>query len=93
MHAFNRTIGIDAPERSQRCEDAAGKAYRCGQVAALALNEKIDTAMVFCERRKSALTKEADDAGEPVHRGAGHRDPAGAGDGEQAWRRCAAVMA
>lgn len=32
-----RLHGIDAPESGQLCNDAAGKSYRCGQVAALAL--------------------------------------------------------
>jgi endonuclease YncB( thermonuclease family) len=39
-----RLFGIDAPEGRQLCEDARGKPYRCGQVAALALADKIGTA-------------------------------------------------
>lgn len=33
-----RFEGIDAPESRQVCENAAGKAYRCGQASAKALN-------------------------------------------------------
>ena len=33
-----RFDGIDAPESWQRCEDAKGKAYRCGKAAADALD-------------------------------------------------------
>lgn len=33
-----RFDGIDAPEARQRCEDASGQAYRCGKVAADALD-------------------------------------------------------
>lgn len=33
-----RFEGIDAPESRQVCEDAAGKAYRCGQASAKALD-------------------------------------------------------
>ncbi|MHA6686898.1 thermonuclease family protein [Mesorhizobium sp. A556] len=34
-----RFNGIDAPESSQRCQNAAGKAYACGRKAAKALDE------------------------------------------------------
>ncbi|WP_246672484.1 thermonuclease family protein [Mesorhizobium sp. B3-1-6] len=34
-----RLNGIDAPESDQVCVDGAGKKYRCGQVAALALDD------------------------------------------------------
>lgn len=33
-----RFDGVDAPEARQRCEDANGKAYRCGKVSADALD-------------------------------------------------------
>ncbi|WP_296097844.1 thermonuclease family protein [uncultured Agrobacterium sp.] len=33
-----RFEGIDAPESRQMCENAAGKAYRCGQASAKALD-------------------------------------------------------
>jgi len=46
-----RLLGIDAPESAQLCDDAQGKAYRCGQVAALALADKIGSATVQCEQR------------------------------------------
>jgi endonuclease YncB( thermonuclease family) len=34
-----RLHGIDAPESTQTCKDAVGKEYRCGQRAALALDD------------------------------------------------------
>jgi len=34
-----RLNGIDAPEAAQRCTDQAGREYRCGKVAAFALDE------------------------------------------------------
>ncbi len=37
-----RINGIDAPESRQLCLDAAGKQYRCGQQAALALADFLD---------------------------------------------------
>ncbi|MGD9538790.1 MAG: thermonuclease family protein [Alphaproteobacteria bacterium] len=46
-----RLFGIDAPEDGQTCRNAAGKAYRCGQVAALALADRIGRATVACEER------------------------------------------
>ena len=46
-----RLHGVDAPESAQTCQDAGGKAYRCGQQAALALADKIGTATVSCEAR------------------------------------------
>lgn len=33
-----RFNGVDAPESTQRCDDAAGKPYRCGRTSALALD-------------------------------------------------------
>lgn len=46
-----RFHGIDAPESSQSCADAAGNSYRCGQVAALALAERIARRTVSCDGR------------------------------------------
>lgn len=46
-----RLHGIDAPESAQTCQDAAGKSYRCGQQAALALAERIGEGNVACEPR------------------------------------------
>jgi endonuclease YncB( thermonuclease family) len=46
-----RLRGIDAPESRQLCNDAAGKPYRCGQRAALALSDKIGRGTVSCEPR------------------------------------------
>ena len=46
-----RLHGIDAPESAQTCQDAAGKDYRCGQAAALALADRIGEGNVTCEPR------------------------------------------
>ncbi|MFB0491335.1 endonuclease YncB(thermonuclease family) [Methylobacterium sp. OAE515] len=46
-----RLHGIDAPESRQLCQDAAGKSYRCGQVAALVLADRIGDANISCEPR------------------------------------------
>lgn len=46
-----RLHGIDAPESAQLCQDRAGKDYRCGQAAALALADRIGEATVSCEPR------------------------------------------
>lgn len=46
-----RFHGVDAPESAQTCQSPDGKAYRCGQQAALALSDKIGTANVSCEQR------------------------------------------
>ena len=46
-----RLCGIDAPESAQLCQDAAGKNYRCGQQAALALVNRIGEAPISCEPR------------------------------------------
>jgi len=45
-----RLHGVDAPESAQSCQGADGKAYRCGQRAALALADRIGTATVSCEQ-------------------------------------------
>jgi len=42
-----RLFGIDAPEGGQTC-NAQGKAYRCGQKAALALSDRIGGKTVEC---------------------------------------------
>ena len=46
-----RLHGIDAPESDQTCTAASGSPWRCGQRAALALDEKISGRPVRCERR------------------------------------------
>ncbi|WP_170565587.1 thermonuclease family protein [Ruegeria atlantica] len=46
-----RLHGIDAPESGQICEDAAGGTYRCGQMAALALADRIGRKPVTCTRQ------------------------------------------
>ncbi|CAO4173235.1 thermonuclease family protein [Methylorubrum aminovorans] len=47
-----RLHGIDAPESAQICKDAAGKDYRCGQAAALALADHIGRRLVTCDPRE-----------------------------------------
>ena len=44
-----RFSGIDAPERGQRCRDAAGRCYRCGKAATDALRARIGAGAVRCE--------------------------------------------
>lgn len=46
-----RLFGIDAPESKQLCKSAAGKSYRCGQVAANALSDLIGRKTVTCEKK------------------------------------------
>jgi endonuclease YncB( thermonuclease family) len=46
-----RFHGVDAPESAQTCQSTDGKAYRCGQQAALALSDKIGIANVSCEQK------------------------------------------
>jgi endonuclease YncB( thermonuclease family) len=46
-----RFHAADAPESAQTCQDADGKAYRCGQQAALALSDKIGSSNVTCQQR------------------------------------------
>ncbi|WP_244475646.1 thermonuclease family protein [Methylobacterium sp. Leaf466] len=46
-----RLHGIDAPESGQRCKDVAGKDYRCGQAAALALADRIGKRIITCDPR------------------------------------------
>lgn len=46
-----RLHGIDAPEKGQPCFDASGKLYRCGQIAAMALDQFIGASPVHCSER------------------------------------------
>ena len=46
-----RLHGIDAPESSQICLDAAGQKWRCAQRAALALQDLIGWRTVTCDER------------------------------------------
>ncbi|WP_246215972.1 thermonuclease family protein [Microvirga makkahensis] len=46
-----RFHGVDAPESAQTCQSLDGKAYRCGQRAALALSDKIGTSNVSCVQK------------------------------------------
>ncbi len=65
-----RFFGIDAPESGQSCEDARGEAYRCGQKAALALDELLSGAPCAA----SAATSTASGASSPFA-GSGARMP------------------
>ena len=46
-----RLHGIDAPESRQPCLDAGGRTWRCGQRAALALQDLIGRRTVTCDDR------------------------------------------
>ena len=46
-----RLHGIDAPESSQHCVRPSGQDWRCGQLAALALSDRIGRRSVSCEER------------------------------------------
>jgi endonuclease YncB( thermonuclease family) len=46
-----RLYGIDAPESCQTCIDASGRTCRCGQRAALALQNLIGRRTVSCQQR------------------------------------------
>lgn len=47
-----RLLDMDAPEGKQRCADAAGQLYRCGDVATAYLRELIGSRPVRCEGSK-----------------------------------------
>lgn len=44
-----RLEGIDAPESAQTCRKPSGEIWRCGQVAAFALSDKIGRAAIRCD--------------------------------------------
>nr|CCD32219.1 Nuclease (SNase domain protein) [Methylocystis sp. SC2] len=46
-----RLHGIDAPEKGQPCFDNTGKPYRCGQQAAMTLDDFIGASPVQCRER------------------------------------------
>jgi endonuclease YncB( thermonuclease family) len=46
-----RLHGIDAPESGQSCLDTVGQKWRCGQKAALALQDLIGRRTVTCDKR------------------------------------------
>lgn len=46
-----RLFGVDVPEGRQTCLDAEGRAWRCGQRAAMELADLIGRATVHCEQR------------------------------------------
>jgi endonuclease YncB( thermonuclease family) len=43
-----RLVSVDAPESRQTCLDAGGRAWRCGQQAALALSDMIGRSSIVC---------------------------------------------
>jgi endonuclease YncB( thermonuclease family) len=45
-----RLHGIDAPEGRQICVDSAGRQWRCGQQASLALSDRIGRTPITCRR-------------------------------------------
>jgi hypothetical protein len=51
-----RLYGIDAPESCQTCIDASGRTWRCGQKAALALQDLIGRRTVSCHQRATAAS-------------------------------------
>lgn len=66
-HTRIRLFGMDAPEFDQSCTDNDGKAYSCGHLAAVALNELIGDSPVSCTpmdtdryHRTVAVCKSAD---------------------------------
>jgi endonuclease YncB( thermonuclease family) len=67
-----RISGIDTPEAKQLCNDASGKAYRCGQVAANALAALIGRQTVSCVKvdidRYQRIVAECSVAGRDVGR-------------------------
>lgn len=46
-----RLYGVDAPESAQTCTRPDGTSWRCGQTAALKLDEKLQGAALFCAQR------------------------------------------
>jgi endonuclease YncB( thermonuclease family) len=46
-----RLHGIDAPEMGRPCFDATNQPFRCGQTAAMALDEFIGQSRVLCRER------------------------------------------
>ena len=46
-----RLFGVDAPESRQTCVDAAGRAWRCGQRAALEPADLVGRTTIHCEQR------------------------------------------
>ena len=46
-----RFYGIDAPEASQRCTDAAGSSYRCGRDSTIALAGMVRGKTIDCDRK------------------------------------------
>lgn len=67
-----RLSGVDAPESKQLCNDATGKAYRCGQVAANALAVLIGRHTVSCVKvdvdRYKRIVAECSVAGDDLGR-------------------------
>ena len=75
-----RLQGVDTPEHAQLCRDRSGKEYRCGQVAANALADKIGAGNVACDpittdryRRTVAICRLGAGGSERLARGRGFR--------------------
>ena len=74
-----RLFGIDAPESRQVCRDGAGRAYRCGHAATLALTAATAGRTVACtrveydryDRQVAICTADGRDLGDTMVR-AGH---------------------
>lgn len=45
-----RLYGVDAPEASQQCTNAAGRAYSCGRISTRALDDMVRGKTVRCEQ-------------------------------------------
>ncbi|WP_276946643.1 thermonuclease family protein [Haematobacter massiliensis] len=68
-----RLHGLDAPESRQTCTTAAGEKWRCGQVAAFALADRIGSAPIACDvldvdRYQRQIVRCRDGAGEDINR-------------------------
>lgn len=44
-----RLYGVDAPEKTQSCNDGSGRPYACGVVSLEALKERVGSRPVRCE--------------------------------------------
>jgi hypothetical protein len=47
-----RLYGVDAPEKTQSCNDSSGRPYACGVVSLEALKERVGSRPVRCEVRE-----------------------------------------
>lgn len=49
-----RLYGVDAPEKTQMCNDSSGRPYACGQISLEALKQRVGTRPVRCEVSRAA---------------------------------------